>query len=138
MTPHPLLIFSQSYYMYLIQVADTNLASKGQTVQIQISWLLLQKPADLDLHCLKRQGISGFSRTKVNLYQEIYCSKLKVNFIMLVSVTYGRRLFNMWLKTLQSNLTKTFIYTILRWCSHILFSCDLSYLSQFVCNVIWV
>ena len=34
-------------------------------MQIQISWLL-QKPADLDLHCLQRQGISGFSRTRVN------------------------------------------------------------------------
>ena len=31
-----------------------------------ISWLL-QKPADLDLHCLQRQGISGFSRTRVNI-----------------------------------------------------------------------
>ena len=35
-----------------------------QTVQIQISWLL-QKPTDLDLHCLQRQGVSGFSRTRV-------------------------------------------------------------------------
>ena len=26
----------------------------------------LQKPTDLDLHCLQRQGISGFSRTRVN------------------------------------------------------------------------
>ena len=33
-------------------------------MQIQISWLL-QKPTDLDLHCLQRQGISGFSRTRV-------------------------------------------------------------------------
>ena len=33
-------------------------------VQIQISWLL-QKPTDLDLHCLQRHGISGFSRTRV-------------------------------------------------------------------------
>ena len=24
------------------------------------------KPTDLDLHCLQRQGISGFSRTRVN------------------------------------------------------------------------
>ena len=31
-------------------------------MQIQISWLL-QKPTDLDLHCLQRQGISRFSRT---------------------------------------------------------------------------
>ena len=34
-------------------------------MQIQISWLL-QKPTDLDLHCLQRQSISGFSRTSVN------------------------------------------------------------------------
>ena len=33
-------------------------------MQIQISWLL-QKPTHLGLHCLQRQGISGFSRTKV-------------------------------------------------------------------------
>ena len=31
-------------------------------MQIQISW---QKPTDLDLQCLQRQGISGFSRTRV-------------------------------------------------------------------------
>ena len=34
------------------------------TVQIQIIWLV-QKPTDLDLHCLQRQCISGFSRTRV-------------------------------------------------------------------------
>ena len=26
-----------------------------------------EKPSDLDLHCLQRQDISGFSRTKVKL-----------------------------------------------------------------------
>ena len=40
-------------------------------MQIQISWLL-QKPTDLDLHCLQRQGISGFSRTRVNTLTHIY------------------------------------------------------------------
>ena len=35
-------------------------------MQIQISWLL-QKPTDLDLLHLQRQGISGFSRTRVNI-----------------------------------------------------------------------
>ena len=35
-------------------------------MQIQISWLL-QKPTDLDLHCLQKQGISRFSRTRVNI-----------------------------------------------------------------------
>ena len=37
-----------------------------QTVQILISWLL-QKPVDLDLHCLQRQDTSGFSRTRVKM-----------------------------------------------------------------------
>ena len=32
---------------------------------MQISWLL-QKPTDLDLHCLQRQGISEFRRSRVN------------------------------------------------------------------------
>ena len=36
---HPLLIVSQSDY--LIQVVDTNSHTEWQTVQIQISWLLL-------------------------------------------------------------------------------------------------
>ena len=35
-------------------------------MHIQISWLL-QKPTDLDLHCLQKQGISGFSRTRVKI-----------------------------------------------------------------------
>ena len=60
--PRSLLIFSQSDY--LIQVVDTNSNTEWQTVQIQISWLL-QKPTDLDLQCLQRQGISEFSNTKV-------------------------------------------------------------------------
>ena len=34
-------------------------------MQSQISWLL-QKPTDLDLHCLKRQDISGFSITRLD------------------------------------------------------------------------
>ena len=38
-------------------------------MQIQISWLL-KKPTDLDLHCLQRQGISGFSRTWVKAFLE--------------------------------------------------------------------
>ena len=27
----------------------------------------VKKPTDLDLHCLQRQGISRFSRTRVNI-----------------------------------------------------------------------
>ena len=60
--PLPLLIFSQSDY--LIKVVYINSNTEWQTVQVQISWLL-QKPTDLDLHCLQRQAISGFSRTRV-------------------------------------------------------------------------
>ena len=40
------------------------------TVQIQIS-CLLHKPTDLDQHCLQRQSISGFSKTRVN-FDNIY------------------------------------------------------------------
>ena len=53
-------------------------------MQIQISWLL-QKPTDLDLHCLQRQGLSGFSRTRVN-YLFVYY----VNMIFLFSAGIGR------------------------------------------------
>ena len=60
--PRSFLIFSQSDY--LIQLDDINSHTSWQTVQIQISWLL-KKPTDLDLHCLQRQDISGFSRTRV-------------------------------------------------------------------------
>ena len=56
-------------------------------MQIQISWLL-QKPTDLDLHCLQRQGISGFSRTRVNTSSYI----LKV--LWLYMVRYGRAFTN--------------------------------------------
>ena len=57
--PCPLLISSQSDY--LIWVFDRNLIFNDKTVQIQISWLL-QKPADLDLHCLLRQDMSCSAR----------------------------------------------------------------------------
>ena len=62
--PHLFLILSQSDY--LIQIIDINSHTSWQIEQIQISWLL-QKPTDLDLHCLQRQGISGLSRTRVNI-----------------------------------------------------------------------
>ena len=59
--PRPLLSVSHSYS--LIQIVDINSHTEWQTMQIQVSWLL-QKPTDLDLHCLQWQGISGFSRTR--------------------------------------------------------------------------
>ena len=60
--PRLLLIFSQSHDLILIVAVNPH--TSWQTVQIQISWLL-QKPTDLDLHCLQRLGISRLSRTKV-------------------------------------------------------------------------
>ena len=57
----PLLIFSQSDY--LIQIVAISSHTEWQTVQIKIRWLL-QKPTDLDLHCLQKQGLSGLSRTR--------------------------------------------------------------------------
>ena len=41
----------------------------------EISWLL-QKPTDLDIHCLQRQDLSGFSRTRVN--EEIISANIVV------------------------------------------------------------
>ena len=75
---HHFQIFRQSDY--LIQIVDINSHTEWQTVQIQISWLL-QKPTDLDLHCLQRQCISGFCRTRVKVNTvhtlTIYCIDLK-------------------------------------------------------------
>ena len=54
----------RQYISRSIKDADIVSHSEWQTVQIQISWLL-KKPTDLDLQCLQRHGISGFSRTRV-------------------------------------------------------------------------
>ena len=64
--PHPVQIVSQSDS--LIQIIDINSHTDWQTAQIQISWLR-QKPIDLDLNCLLKQGMSclareGFSGTR--------------------------------------------------------------------------
>ena len=74
--PCPLLISSQSDY--LIWVFGRNSHIKWQTVQIQISWLL-QKPTDLDLHCLLRQGMTCSARDGLNnvdryVKHQIMCS----------------------------------------------------------------
>ena len=61
----------------MILAVDINLHTNWQTVQIQISWLL-QKPTDLDLHCLQRQGISGFSRNSVNLCLNYFWMKANI------------------------------------------------------------
>ena len=48
-------------------------------MQIQIGWLL-QKSADLDLHCLQRQGIFGFSKTRVKHLLFLYIALDKAFF----------------------------------------------------------
>ena len=36
----------------------------------------LQKPTDLDLHCLQRQGISRFSRTRVKAFRTLFTNPI--------------------------------------------------------------
>ena len=66
--PCPFLISSQSDY--LIRVFDRKSYIQWQTLQIQISWLL-QKPPDLDLHCLLRQGMLCSAREGLNFF--LFC-----------------------------------------------------------------
>ena len=62
---------SQLYFVWNpLYCCLSNSHSEWQTVQIQFSWLL-QKPTDLDLHCLQRQGISGFSMTRVTVLSKV-------------------------------------------------------------------
>ena len=56
-------------------------------MQIQVSWLL-QKPTDLDLHCLQRQDISGFSRTRVNVMDFHLASWVKLSAGILKYIVY--------------------------------------------------
>ena len=55
-------------------------------MQVQISWLL-KKPTDLDLHCLHKQSIARFSRTrcKSNTYSYFFffLDKMNLTFVML-------------------------------------------------------
>ena len=55
-------------------------------MQIQIRWLLL-KPSDLDLHCLQRQGISGFSRTRVKSDKSLDNIGLGLIYVLYISTT---------------------------------------------------
>ena len=74
--PHPLLIFNQSGYLILI--IAINLHTWWQTVQIQISWLL-QKPTDLNLHCLQNRvypGSAGQGLNFSNLWAKTEDNKL--------------------------------------------------------------
>ena len=55
-------------------------------MQIQISWLL-QKPTDLDLHCLQRQGLSGSSRTRIKLDSQHAICSIRNNITISENVT---------------------------------------------------
>ena len=70
MLPLNLHVNQNPIMIWWYEVVDKNSHTEWQTVQIQISWLL-QKPTDLELHCLQRQGISTFSRTTVNVFPKI-------------------------------------------------------------------
>ena len=39
----------------------------------------LEKPTDLDLHCLQRQGLSGFSKTRVKFSNAFSITALILN-----------------------------------------------------------
>ena len=71
--PCPLLIVSQSDP--LIQIVDIDSHTKWQTADSdQLASSEVKKPTDLDLHCLQRQGISRFSRTRVKpQHKEVPC-----------------------------------------------------------------
>ena len=85
--PCPLLISSQSDY--LIRVFDRNSHIKWQTVNIQICWLF-QKPTDLDLHCLLRQGMLCLARERLTVSS--WCSfKIKQ---VLLGICHWYQFFN--------------------------------------------
>ena len=56
---------------------------------------LLQKPTDLDLHCLQMQGISGLSRTRVKVVVDLdyYCAYMLQRFLFIT--IYNSSLFLM-------------------------------------------
>ena len=62
--PCPLIILSQSDSLILID--DINSDTIKMANNADSDQLLLQKPTDLDLHCLQRQDIFMYSRTRVN------------------------------------------------------------------------
>ena len=77
--PCSFLIVSQSDY--LIHIVEINSHTELQTVQI------LKKPTDLDLQCLQRQGISGFSRTRVKILTSCSLSLLLASFSLVAIAT---------------------------------------------------
>ena len=77
-------------------------------MQIQISWLL-QKPTDLDLHCLQRQCRSGFSRTRVKdtYLQLVSCWANKIVSLSKTSLTISVPYFRLQLSSAISIRNKS-------------------------------
>ena len=90
---------------------DINSHTEWQTVQIQISWLLM-KPTDLDLHCLQKQGISGFSRTRVK-----YTFKAKAEYVRL-SISVFRYYYNIFQLFLQQRKLELSVASSTSPCPH--------------------
>ena len=138
--PHPLLIFSQSGY--LIQIVVRNLHTWWQTVQIQISWLL-QKPTDLDLHCLQNRIYLGSAGQGLSNRDDIqkWCNQYWPSYISQVPAVLAMFFCSGWvymislcfqlqesLDTLQYIDISPQKYVS----SHKNFSCTLSYLLSFL------
>ena len=51
----------------------------------EISWLL-KKPTDLDLHCLQRQDISGFSRKRFVMPHPLLCVSQSDSLIQVIAI----------------------------------------------------
>ena len=66
------------YYINLLKVIQFihDKSSPHHINQYRETWPI---QPDLDLHCLQRQGISGFSRTRIN---EIVNNQILFNFIL--------------------------------------------------------
>ena len=97
------------------QVVDINSLTEWHTVQIQISWL--QKPTDLDLHCLQRQDISGFSRTRVKEILSVSLSSLYVFYYSSNELNNIESLYTFRLFYKVTRWTRGFRkYWTLKWC----------------------
>ena len=85
---------------FLIQDADTNLHTELKTEQVQIS-RLFQRLTDLDLHCLQRQGILGFRRTRFKVFWPQNNKTSFVSFDTKNKLNYGRNNKETWRHSLK-------------------------------------
>ena len=68
----PVPLFHLLYYMYLFYLFslslgdDTKWPTRVDVLLNRTTIKILKMPTDLDLHCLQRQGVSRFSKTRVS------------------------------------------------------------------------